>query len=460
MAPQNPLQINQRHDNGGNLAILLLESLNSAPRIPSRIIPMRAVLSTDQLPTDCRFVPNRLLLHYGEIALKGRNRHRFERALRHHLRHRLRAAGLPGASVHQGHQRLWIDLDGFSPAERDEALQAAAETPGIVTYTPAHFLPTGPDAVERARLLLTDLADRMEHAGAGSFAVRVKRVDKRTPQHSDEIAAHIGQTIIERTPWQKVDLGHPDQVFHLDIHRDGLYCYGTRHRGVGGLPVGSGGRVLALLSGGIDSPVAAFMMAKRGCRVDFLHFTASPAQQRADADHTVIRLARHLSRYTGHSRLFMVPYMHFDMALAGDQRGHEVVLFRRFVARTGEALAERLKALALVSGDSLGQVASQTLENMVSTSLALRMPILRPLVGLDKADITDLGRRIGTYDLSIQPYKDCCALLDRQPRTRTLPSNLESLEKRLDLGARSLVDTTLDDAVCLEFAAGRDLGKH
>ncbi|ABI56388.1 tRNA uracil 4-sulfurtransferase ThiI [Alkalilimnicola ehrlichii MLHE-1] len=420
---------------------------------------MTAAQPADQRPVLGRFQPNRLLIHYGEVALKGRNRSRFERALRHNLRHRLRAAGLR-PEIHQGHQRIWVDLQGLSEAQRQEVLQAAAETPGIVTYQPVHYLAASADRqamLEQARMLLSDLANRMENAGQGSFAVRVKRADKRFPLPSDQIAARIGQTIIEHSPWQRVDLRRPDQTFHLDIYSDGMYCYGTRHRGLGGLPVGPGGRALTLLSGGIDSPVAAFLMAKRGCRVDFLHFTASPSQQRADADHTVIRLARQLSRYTGHSRLYMVPYDHFDMALHGDQRGHEVVLFRRFVARTGEALAKRLRALALISGDSLGQVASQTMENMVSTSLAVRMPIMRPLVGLDKADIVAIGRRIGTYDISIQPYKDCCALLDHQPRTRTLPSNLEAIEAQLGLDDPALVEATLADAVCLEFAAGRDL---
>ncbi len=422
---------------------------------------MTAAQSEVQHPTHGRFEPNRVLIHYGEIALKGRNRSRFEKALRHNLRHRLRAAGLR-PEIHQGHQRIWVDLDGLAASDCDEVMQAASETPGIVTYQPVHFLPaTGHSdrqaLLEQARMLLADLANRVDHPGKGTFAGRVKRADKRFPLPSDQIAARIGQSIIEHSPWERVDLKHPDQTFHLDIYLDGMYCYGTRYRGLGGLPVGPGGRGLALLSGGIDSPVAAFVMAKRGCRVDFLHFTASPAQQRKDADHAVIQLARQLSRYTGHSRLFMVPYDHFDMALHGDQRGHEVILFRRFVARTGEALAKRLKALALITGDSLGQVASQTMENMVSTSLAVRIPIMRPLVGLDKADIVDIARRIGTYEMSIQPYKDCCALLDHRPRTRTLPYNLENIEQQLGLTDPALLQATLDDAVCLQFAAGRDL---
>lgn len=422
---------------------------------------MTAVQLSDQHPDLGRFNPNRVLIHYGEVALKGRNRNHFERSLRHNLRHRLRAAGLSPA-VNMGHQRLWIDLEGLSPEQRDEVLQAVAETPGIVTYSPVHFLPNdaGTDRqalLEQACILLADLANSLSDAGKGSFAVRVKRADKRFPLSSEKIAARIGHTLLEHSPWQQVDLRNPQQTFHLGIYLDGLYCYGSRYRGVGGMPVGPGGRALALLSGGIDSPVAAFMMAKRGCRVDFLHFTASPAQQRADADHTVIQLARQLSRYTGHSRLFMVPYLHFDMALQGDQRGHEVVLFRRFVARTGEVLAKRLKALTLISGDSLGQVASQTMENMVSTSAAVRMPIMRPLVGLDKTDIMAIGRRIGTYEVSIQSYKDCCALLNKQPRTRTLPSNLDAIERQLSLDDSALVEATLNDAVCLEFASGRDL---
>jgi thiamine biosynthesis protein ThiI len=216
------------------------------------------------------------------------------------------------------------------------------------------------------------------------------------------------------------------------------------------LPVSSAGRVLTLLSGGIDPPVAAWLMAKRGCRVDLIHFTAASLQLEEAQDYKVTLLARILNRYTLHSRLFLVPYTYFDLALMRTKVDYELVLFRRFMARVAEKLADRLKAQALVTGDNLSQVASQTLSNLASTSQAIAMPILRPLIGFDKEEIMSLARRIGTYDLSIEPYKDCCAIIARHPRTRSRHDRLAAIEARAFPDYDKLIEQTLADAVCVE----------
>ena len=217
--------------------------------------------------------------------------------------------------------------------------------------------------------------------------------------------------------------------------------------------MGTGGRVLALLSGGIDSPVAAFELAKRGCKVDFFHLSATFAQQRDDGT-PVTRLARSLSRFTLQSRLFTAPATHLDLALTGPSTGFEAILFRRFLVRAGARVARRIGARALVTGDSLGQVASQTLENLVSVHRATEVPILQPLIGANKQQTIDTARRIGTYEISIEPYKDCCALLAESPRTSSEPEQLEQLEGDLLPSYDSLIDKTLHDLVWRRFECG------
>jgi thiamine biosynthesis protein ThiI len=224
--------------------------------------------------------------------------------------------------------------------------------------------------------------------------------------------------------------------------------------------VGTSGRVLSLLSGGIDSPVASFLIARRGTVVDWLHVSAAHAGERDFEASVVGELARLVSRYTARSRLFVVPYTHFDLALSGATTGYEPVLFRRFLFRLAEALAERLGAEALVSGDSLAQVASQTLENLVATEDAISMLVLRPLIGMDKQQIMDLAREIGTYETSILPYKDCCALYGDRVRTRARSATLRKIERRLFGDTRELVERSLRDTIWAEYDTGRLVATH
>lgn len=401
---------------------------------------------------------NRILVQYGELTLKGRNRRDFERTLIHNLRHRLRRAGFDWPVEHR-HQRTYVAVPPAEPAEVERALAVIAEVPGLANLSPTVFFPA--EAIEQRfdpqleapTAALIELA-AASHVEDGSFAVRVNRADKRVPLKSDKLARELGSAIYTNTPWKKVNLTRPDRTFYFDIYEEGIYCYTDKRKGPGGLPVRTSGRVLALLSGGIDSPVAAYLMARRGCEVDFIHLTATRVQQTRAADELVARIAQQLSRYSLRSRLHLLPYTHFDMALMGANTGYDLVLFRRFLARVAQALATRTGAQALVSGDSLGQVASQTLENLVSTSMAAQMPLLRPLIGLDKQEIIDVARRIGTYELSIQPYKDCCALLSENPRTRSRHQELEKLEAQYMPDYERLIEDTLAEMVTLQFDSG------
>lgn len=234
-----------------------------------------------------------------------------------------------------------------------------------------------------------------------------------------------------------------------------MRIYAGKRHGVGGLPVGSAGRMLCLLSGGIDSAVAAYMMAKRGAEVDFVHLSASHTSPQRVADSVVGRLAARLSRYTLRSRLFAAPYTHFDLALtSGGHSGYELVLFRRFLLQVAQALAPRTGAQALVTGDSLGQVASQTLENLATTAAGGELLQLRPLIGLNKEEIMQVARRIGTYAISIEPYKDCCALLAPDPRTRSRPERVARLERERVPDYGRLVEDTLAEMCRIGFDCG------
>jgi len=395
--------------------------------------------------------PDRIVIHYGEIGLKGRNRPDFERRLQRNLGTRLEALGLEWP-VRRAHDRLLVEV---GEGALEPALEAIAEVAGVVWFAPAVFLPLGDEASAEDRLEARIVAQAGACADpAGAFAVRVHRAFKGYPQSSQALERRLGAAILRDTPWRRVDLTRPHRTFHVDVYREGFYLYDERRRGPGGLPVGASGRVLALLSGGIDSPVAAWLMAKRGCHVDCLHFAASLMQQRQALDYKVSRLVARLSRRTLRTRLYLVPYVHFELSELARSADYELVVFRRFMAATAEALAKRVGAQALVAGDNIGQVASQTLENLASVSRAVSMPILRPLLTYDKQEIVDLARTLGTFDLSIEPYKDCCSILSRHARTRSRHEALAELEARLAPDYAALVDRTLGDAVVIEYACG------
>ncbi|HBG31761.1 tRNA 4-thiouridine(8) synthase ThiI [Candidatus Macondimonas diazotrophica] len=399
----------------------------------------------------------RILVHYGEVALKGRNRIQFEQSLQRTLHHRLRMADVD-ATVELRHDRLCVRLPPAQTIPMSNITALLREVPGIVNFAPAFHAGVSALDPEAGRVwlgrALIALAADAPPPGAG-FAVRVNRAYKKFPLPSTQLERELGSAIALNTPWKRVDLTTPARTFHVDILRDGLYCHIGTQAGLGGLPLGSAGHVLALLSGGIDSPVAACLMAKRGCTVDLLHMTPSHLVQQQIEETPVAALAQQISRYAQRCRLFVLPYTHFDLAIPGDADGYGLLLFRRFLARAGAALAWQIRARAMVSGDSLGQVASQTLENLVSTSQATDMPILRPLIADDKQEIINLARRLGTYALSLAPYKDCCALLSRNPRTRSRAKHLAALEQELIPDYPALIQRTLDQQTVLTYDCGR-----
>jgi thiamine biosynthesis protein ThiI len=410
-------------------------------------------------------LPVQILIRSPEITLKGRNQGEFWLRLKGNVEKHLAHRGISWP-VKTARARLYLEA-GTSPGpeELERALRAVGEVAGVDSYSAARridksrFLREG----ELDRTLIEETLVEMARScfePERSFAIRVHRVDKRFPLASAEMEGWLGSVLRERTGWSRVRLDRPERTFYVDIYGEAMFLYADRFKGTGGLPVGSSGRVLSLLSGGIDSPVASYLLARRGAAVDWFHMSAAHLSE-ADFESSVVgRIARKLSLHTLQSRLFVVPYTHFDLALSGQETGYEAVLFRRFLFRAGESMARRVGAVALVTGDSLAQVASQTLENLVTSTKAIDTLVLRPLVGLDKQQIMEIARRIGTYETSIEPHKDCCALYGRRARTRTSSDALSAIEKRFLPDLDGLIRRSLEDASWGEYECGDLVAVH
>jgi len=422
--------------------------------------PLPHTAASQAVPAGARAASKtRILLHYPDITLKGKNQKEFQDTLANGIRRRLERGGYRW-NIGASRGRAIIIVPDEQQTEAPKAAAMLLRIPGVYSLAvarwlhPAEYLRPG-HALDWHNLgnEIVALARHCYRPDA-SFAVHVHRVDKSLQANSTEIAGRLGDIIQRETDWDKVRLNKPDQTFYVDALPDGMYFYLEKLKGVGGLPVGTGGRVLSLLSGGIDSPVAAFLLAKRGCSVDFFHLSASHLRQQDIAASVVGRLAAQVSQYTQRSRLYIVPYTYFDLALSGLNSGYELVLLRRFMMRAAERLARHLRAQALVNGDSLGQVASQTLENLASSSSVVSLPILRPLIGANKDEIITLARQLGTYEISIEPYKDCCALIARNPKTRSRDDRLTQLETAQIPDYTCLLDKTFADMQCLEYRYG------
>ncbi|MGH8126975.1 MAG: tRNA uracil 4-sulfurtransferase ThiI [Gammaproteobacteria bacterium] len=410
------------------------------------------------------FQPNRIAIHYAELALKGRNRAEFEARLGREVRARVEHLGLDWPVVRRG-GRMAIEPTG-NTEQIPAALNALAEVPGIATYFPAQLFAHEIAGTDEARLQVGPVMDALialaheTHRPGGRFAVRVAHHGDAPHRISTQtLERALGTVILERTPWDGVNLSAPDCCFRLDFQAEGVLLSAERRSGLGGLPVGSSGRVLTLLSGGIDSPIAAFLMARRGCRVHCLHFSANYLDRDQALDSPIGRLSRRLSCYSRSLQLSVVPYVPFDLALSGARTGYELVLFRRFMLRVAERIARERHITALVTGDSLSQVASQTLENITALDAAVTLPVFRPLIGFNKQEIIAWARRIGTYETSIEPYKDCCALIARGPKTRARAERLEEIEVERIENYGTLIDTALEETVTLRFELGEAGGQ-
>ena len=368
-----------------------------------------------------------VLVHYGELALKGGNRPIFEKTLIENISRAL--AGLHIKAVRKLYGRLVVDLAPESPWE--EVRQRLGRVCGVVNFSPAHQVEATVEEIEAA------VDEATSQYAFDSFRVQTKRADKTFPLNTPELNAHIG-TRVQAATGAAVDLSDAaDLTLLIEIVSGTALVACERHPGPGGLPVGVSGRVACMLSGGIDSPVAAYTMLKRGCRVDFIHFHSYPYTDRASVD-KVLEVAELLTRFQNRTSVSLVPFAEVQQRIVAETPARfRIIIYRRFMVRISEAISQKLGAKALVTGESLGQVSSQTLTNITTIeAAAAAMPILRPLIGMDKQEIISLARAIGTYEVSIQPHDDCCSfLMPRRPATRSTPEELEAAEAALDVEA-------------------------
>ncbi|GAA2406849.1 tRNA 4-thiouridine(8) synthase ThiI [Actinomadura vinacea] len=366
-----------------------------------------------------------VLIKLGEVVLKGKNRELFEKRLADNLRAAVRP--IARVDVVRRHGVMIVRTKDATAATVDRLAERITDVMGIVWAHRAWRVGKDVESVERAALEL--MAGR-----AGTFAVRARRRDKRFPLTSTELDRRIGAAIAGRYGLP-VRLKNPDHTLSIEIDRDEAFVYSGGLPGQGGLPVGMSGRGLVLMSGGIDSPVAAYRMMRRGLRVDYLHFSGMPFTG-PESIYKAYALVRELDRFQGGSRLFVVPFGKAQQQIKSSGADRlAVIAQRRLMLRTGELLARRLRGGTLITGDALGQVSSQTLANITALDDAVELPILRPLIGMDKIEIMDQARRIRTLSISELPDEDCCTLLaPRRAETRAKIDDLRQIEKRLDVG--------------------------
>ena len=375
-----------------------------------------------------------IVIHYKELALKGKNRPWFIQLLTRNIKTAL--AGLHVKAVRSIVGRIEIELGANSPW--DEVRERLGRVFGIANFSYANRGPHELGALAAA--ILADLGDR----DVPSFRVSATRSDKRLPFTSPQVEREVGGIICEAKGW-KVDLEHPALTVHIEMLTDGGFYFFGKEPGAGGLPTGSGGRVACLLSGGIDSPVAAFRLMRRGCSVLFIHFHSYPILSRASQE-KVREIAAVLTKYQQRSRLMMVPFgalqQQVVLSVPPELR---VVIYRRLMLRIAERLARKWHAKALVTGEVIGQVASQTLENMTVIAEASGLEVLRPLVGMDKDEIVAQAERILTFPISIIPDEDCCTLFTpRHPATRARLGDVVHAEEALTI--EDMVTTAVEAA--------------
>ena len=366
-----------------------------------------------------------VILHYGEIALKNRNRSLFEQTLRKRIE-RICLKTAP-CRVHRLEGRLLLDF-AVTP-DMEVLTNSLSKICGLSNFI---FCDTAGPTLEK---LKQGIEMRLADITFSSFAVRAKRGQKTFPLSSQFINEEIGRFVKEKTG-AKVDLETPETTIYIELFEDKIFYGFKKVKGVGGLPVGIAGKVLGLLSGGIDSPVACFRMMKRGCEMVFIHFYSAPFTSPQSLD-KVLELAEALGEYQDGGRLISVPFGEIQKEIiAKTPENYRVLLYRRMMLRIAEKMAKEHGCLALATGESLSQVASQTLSNLTSIEQAIALPVLRPLIGMDKSEIIDEAKKIGTFNISIQPHEDCCSfMMPKHPKTRSMPQELEALEKDLEIDA-------------------------
>ena len=368
-----------------------------------------------------------ILLKLGEVVLKGLNRRSFEDKLMSNIRRRLQHCGK--FQVVSRQSTIYVEPAGEG-CDMEEAYALCKRVFGVIAVTRARPCPKDKDAmVSCAKSYLGD-----QLAKAKTFKVETKRSDKHFSMNSMEISQYVGGALHDAYPHLKVDVHDPELCVHVEVREKAAYVHGPSEPGAGGLPIGMGGKAVSILSGGIDSPVASWMIAKRGVQLELVHFF-SPPYTSQQAKEKVIALARELTPWCGRMTLSIIPFTEIQEEIRrACPEDHFTLIMRRFMMRLAERVARRTGCKALVTGECLGQVASQTMDALTVSDDACAMPVLRPVIGMDKEEIVRLSRKIGTFDTSILPYEDCCTVFTpRHPRTHPVLEEVVQYEAALDI---------------------------
>lgn len=380
------------------------------------------------------------LIKYGEIAIKGKNRYLFEEALVKQIRYALASA--EGAfEVRRLQGRIYVDA--LSDYDYDEVMEALSHVFGVVGICPVVLVED-----EGFEALVKDVCayvDRVYPDKHMTFKVHARRARKNYPMDSMQLNAALGEKLLLAFPDLKVDVHHPDITLCVEI-RENINIYSTEHPGPGGMPVGTNGRAMLLLSGGIDSPVAGYMIAKRGVKIDAVYFHAPPYTSER-AKQKVVDLAKLVARYSGPIRLHVVNFTDIQLYIY-EKCPHEelTIIMRRYMMKIAESIARETECLALITGESIGQVASQTVQSLAATNEVCTMPVFRPVIGFDKQEIVDISEKIGTFETSIQPYEDCCTIFVAKhpvtkPNIKGIHRSEEHLAEKIDQMVKIALDT-------------------
>lgn len=373
-----------------------------------------------------------VIARMGEITLKGLNRGKFEHRLVDNISRRLKPLG--PVEVYQTQSRIWI-VPGSSSIRLDDILDRVTTVFGVVSASSAWEFYGGMD--ELRVMACQYMASLLTEGKPATFKVETRRGDKGFPFTSPVVSAEIGGVLNERFDTLTVDVRHPDHTLYIEIREQGrMLLYSRIVKGQRGLPVGTGGKAMLLLSGGIDSPVAGYLMAGRGLELECVYFHAAPYTSERARD-KVVELARLLTGFCGRTTLHIVHFTEIQLAIRDAvPEDMMTVIMRRVMMRIAEGLAARTRCLALITGESLGQVASQTIEALAVTNASVSLPVFRPLVGLDKDATVEIARRIGTFETSILPYEDCCTLfVAKHPKTKPTLEGTLACEAALDIPA-------------------------
>lgn len=378
------------------------------------------------------------LVKYGEIGLKGNNRHIFENALRDRVLEKLSPLGEYKVTREQG--RIFVECpEGY---DYEDTVEALGRVFGVSGFCPVEVVES--TEWETVKQAVVSFVEKMYPRKDFTFKVAAKRADKNYPVTSPEMCADIGGYLLEHFPELSVDVHNPQEVITVEI-RNRAYLYSRVLAGPGGMPVGTSGKAMLLLSGGIDSPVAGYMIAKRGVELEAAYFHAPPYTSER-AKEKVVDLARLVSRYAGSIRLHIINFTDIQLAIY-EKCPHEelTIIMRRYMMRIAEHFAKKDNCLGLVTGESIGQVASQTMQSLLTTNAVCELPVYRPLIGFDKVEIIDIAKKIATFETSILPYEDCCTIfVAKHPVTKPVLPVIEKSEEVLSGVMEDLVKTAIE----------------